>query len=168
MEKIITKVCQTILWLTTSVIFFILCANTLMRYALGKGLDWSNEVPEMLFPWLVVSGVVLAAVQGSHITTSFLRDRLKPGHQRWLAALVWAVVAALYATLCIATWRMLPIVHDEKSPILGVPASVTFSSVLLGMFCLMVLALKYFVTTLKTPAAEIAQANAAATPNTHY
>jgi TRAP-type C4-dicarboxylate transport system permease small subunit len=53
----------------------------------------------------------------------------------------WLVVAALYATLSLATWRMLEIVHDEKSPILQIPGSVTYACVMTGMVLLSILAL---------------------------
>jgi TRAP-type transport system small permease protein len=165
LESIITRGCQIILWLTISVIFVILCTNTLLRYVLGSGMQWANEVPEMLFPWLVMSGVVLAAVHGSHISTTFLRDKLTPSAQRWLSVVVWAAVTLLYGTLCVATAKMLPVVHDEKSPILGIPASVTFGCVLLGMFCLMLLALKDAITAYKTPAAAHSSSSA---PSVHY
>jgi TRAP-type transport system small permease protein len=168
LEAFITKICQFILWTTTSIIFFILCTNTALRFAGQGGMDWASEVPELLFPWLVMSGVVMAAVHGSHITTSFLRDRLQPEHQRWLAIVVWVVVSVLYATLCVATYKMLDIVKDEKSPVLGVPGSVTYSCVLLGMFFLLVLAIKDCLTAIRTPAAEVAANHAIQQPNTHY
>lgn len=168
LDAIITKGCQLILWLTMSIIFSILCINTLMRYVLGSGMQWANEVPEMLFPWLVMAGVVLAAVTGSHITTTFLRDKISPNAQRWLTVMVWSVVTVLYGTLSFATFKMLSIVHDEKSAILGVPQSVTFGCVMLGMVCLMLLAIKDTVVAWKTPAATHASINAAAGPNANY
>jgi TRAP-type transport system small permease protein len=166
LDSAISRGCLAILWVTMAVIFLILCANTLLRYALGSGMQWANEVPEMLFPWLVMAGVVLAAVQGSHITTTFLRDRLGTSAQRWLGVAVWSAVAALYATLSLATWRMLPIVHDEKSPILGVPQSVTFGCVLLGMLCLTLLAAKDALLALRTPPGSTAPP--ATPPSVHY
>lgn len=168
LETAIVKICSAVLWLTTGVIFVILCLKTMLRYATGNDIEWGNEVPETLFPWLVMSGVVLAAAHGSHITTTFLRDRFKPRQQRQLALVVWAVVAMLYATLTVATAQMLPLVHAEKSPILHIPGSVTFGCVMLGMLGLFALALKDFITALRTPAADIAQANAVAGPNTHF
>ena len=60
-DRAITAVCRGVLWLSTSVIFAILVANTVLRYATGTSLQWANEVPELLFPWLVMAGVVLAA-----------------------------------------------------------------------------------------------------------
>ena len=139
-ERTISVLCQVLLWLSTVVIFAILVGNTILRYATGASLQWANEVPELLFPWLVMSGVVLAAQHGSHITTSFLMDKLSGAARRLLGVLGWGVVCILYGTLTLATWRMLEIVHDEKSPILQIPGSITYACVMVGMALLAVLA----------------------------
>jgi TRAP-type C4-dicarboxylate transport system permease small subunit len=140
-ERGIGLLCQAILWLTMSVVFVILVCNTVLRYATGSSLQWANELPELLFPWMVMAGVVLAAMHGAHITTSFLVARLPQAARRLVAIVAWLAVAGLYATLSLATSRMLDIVHDEKSPILGVPGSVTYGAVLVGMVLLALLAL---------------------------
>jgi TRAP-type transport system small permease protein len=141
LERVIQTVCQALLWLSTTVIFLILVTNTILRYATGTSLQWANEVPELLFPWLVMSGVVLAALHRAHITTSFLVEKLPQGLRQLCAVFGWLLVCALYATLARATWQMLEIVHDEKSPILQVPGSVTYACVMSGMGMLAVLAL---------------------------
>mgnify|MGYP000004520689 CR=1 FL=1 len=56
------------------IVFVILVGNTVLRYASGSSLQWANEVPELLFPWLVMAGVVLAALQGAHIATTVLME----------------------------------------------------------------------------------------------
>jgi TRAP-type C4-dicarboxylate transport system permease small subunit len=58
LERAISVVCQVLLWVSTTVIFVILSVNTGLRYATGSSLQWANEVPELLFPWLVMAGVV--------------------------------------------------------------------------------------------------------------
>jgi TRAP-type transport system small permease protein len=140
-ERVIVRVCQVILWFSMTVIFLILCGNTILRYVKGSSLQWGNEVPELLFPWMVMAGVVLAAHHGAHITTTFLIEKLAFGAQRVLRVVGWLIVGALYATLAVATFRMLDIVHDEKSPILGVPGSVTYACVMVGMALLALLSL---------------------------
>jgi TRAP-type C4-dicarboxylate transport system permease small subunit len=142
LEHAIVVVCSAVLWATTSVIFVILTANTILRYTGGSGLQWANELPELLFPWLVMAGVVLAAERGAHIATVFLTDALPPLARRAVGVVSWLVVAALYATLSKATWSMLEIVADEKSPILHVPGSVTYGCVMGGMVMLALLALQ--------------------------
>jgi TRAP-type transport system small permease protein len=142
LDHAIALVCKAVLWLTTATIFVILCANTALRYATGTSLQWANEVPELLFPWLVMAGVVLAAQQGAHIATTFLMEALPARARRGLTVAGWLLVAGLYATLAVATWRMLEIVHDEKSPILQIPGSVTYSCVMGGMVLLAMLAVQ--------------------------
>ena len=141
-ERGVVGLCHVVLWLSMVAIFLILVANTVLRYASGSSLQWANEVPELLFPWLVMAGVVLAAVHGAHIATTFLMDAIPPAARRWVGVLSWLVVAGLYGTLAWATFRMLDIVHDEKSPILQLPGSLTYGCVMVGMVLLAVLALQ--------------------------
>lgn len=140
-ERWIISLCQGVLWITTGVIFAILSINTVLRYSTGASLQWGAELPELLFPWMVMAGVVLGAAQGAHITTSFLMDTLPAAVRRLVGTVVWLCVAGLYGTLARATWNMLDIVADEKSPILQVPGSVTYGCVMGGMAMLAALAL---------------------------
>jgi TRAP-type transport system small permease protein len=141
LEHGIVRLCQGVLWVTMAVIFLILAANTLIRYTYGGGLTWASELPELMFPWLVMAGVVLGAAHGSHITTSFLMGAMPPGIRRGVSIVIWLAVAGLYVTLTVATWRMLDIVADERTPILQVPGSVTYGCVMVGMAMLALLAL---------------------------
>jgi len=141
-ERATTVFCAVVLWASMAVIFMILVCNTALRYATGDSLQWANEVPELLFPWMVMAGVVLAALRGAHITTQFLLDVLPAGLQRVVTLAGCLLVAALYATLVWSTWGMLDIVHDERSQILGIPGSVTYVCVMGGMTLLALLALQ--------------------------
>jgi TRAP-type transport system small permease protein len=154
LERLIAAFCRAILWLATSVIFVILVANTGLRYLTGSSLQWANEVPELLFPWLVMAGVVLASLQGAHIATTFLVESQPASRQRVIASVSWCVVAGLYATLSWSTFQMLDIVHDEKSPILQVPGSITYACVMAGMGLLAVLAVISAWRTWRTPPAS--------------
>lgn len=167
-ERVVVGLCRLMLWISTAVIFVILVANTVLRYATGSSLQWANEVPELLFPWLVMSGVVLAAAHGAHITTSFLMDVVPATLRRWIAVATWLVVAALYATLSLSTGRMLEIVHDEKSPILQVPGSLTYACVMTGLLMLSLLAIKSAWNAWSTPVAEPGPNVEHAVPEAHW
>lgn len=134
-ERGVAMACHGVLWLSFLVIFLILVVNTVLRYATGASLQWAGEVPELLFPWLVMAGVVLGALHGAHIATTFLMEALPPKARRIVTVGSWLVVGALYATLSVATWRMLDVVHDEKSPILQLPGSITYACVLAAWSC---------------------------------
>ena len=157
LERLIVVVCSSVLWATTVVIFVILTANTILRYTGGTGLQWANELPELLFPWLVMAGVVLAAEKGAHIATVFLLEAVPPKVQRLIGVIGWLVVAVLYAILSKATYSMLEIVQDEKSPILQVPGSVTYACVMVGMVMLALLALQAAWLAFRRPHPTAAQ-----------
>lgn len=158
-ERGAVGVCSPVLWLSMAVIFAILITNTVLRYSTGSSLHWANGLPELLFPWLVMAGVVLAAVRGAHIATVFLLEAVPDRVRRIVGVLGWLVVAALYGTLVPATFRMLEIVHDETSPILQVPGSVTYGCVMGGMALLALLALQSARRTWRSP--PVAASNAA-------
>jgi TRAP-type C4-dicarboxylate transport system permease small subunit len=131
-------------------------------------LQWANEIPELLFPWLVMSGVVLAAAHGAHITTSFLMDAVPATVRRWTAIGTWLVVATLYGTLASATYQMLEIVHDERSPIMQVPGSLTYGCVMVGLLMLGLLALKSAWNAWLTPPMERNTSDDAVVPEAHW
>ena len=167
-ERAVVCLCRGVLWLSTVVIFAILVANTVLRYATGSSVQWANEVPELLFPWLVMAGVVLAAAHGAHITTSFLMDTLPARARRAVTTLCWLVVTGLYGTLAVATFRMLEIVHDEKSPILQLPGSITYACVMCGMGLLAVLALQSAWQTAFAPPEPASSAEEPPVPVAHW
>lgn len=151
-ERAISVICKVILWLSTVVIFAILVVNTILRYATGASLQWASEVPELLFPWLVMSGVVLASLHGAHIATTFLMDVVSGTKRRVIATLSWLVVAGMYFTMSFATFRMLEIVHDERTPILQLPGSFTYACVMAGMILMALLAIQSAIHSWREPA----------------
>ncbi len=167
-DRAVRTLCAVVLWVSTAVIFVILVANTVLRYVTGSSLQWANEVPELLFPWLVMAGVVIAAQHGAHIATTFLMEALPAAARRVVATLTWLVVAGLYGTLAVATFRMLEIVHDEKTPILQLPGSITYGCVMAGMALLGLLALQSAWTAWRSSPAEPAPGAEPSVPAAHW
>lgn len=130
-DTVIGALCRVVLYLTLSVVFVILTINVGLRYMAGTSLAWASELPELMFPWMIMAGVVLAAQHGSHIAVVILTQKLGAS-RRWVAAGGSLIVAALYGGLA---WMAVPvaqIAHDERTPILQVPGSVSVGCLVLG------------------------------------
>lgn len=136
-DRVIGMGCRVVLYVTLAVTFLILSANVGLRYAMGSSLSWASELPELLFPWIIMSGVVLAAQSGSHIAIVILTQRLGAA-RRWVVTAGKLIVASLYIGLCWAAWPLMEIAADEYSPILHVPGSVTVGCLMLGFLLLAV------------------------------
>jgi TRAP-type C4-dicarboxylate transport system permease small subunit len=139
-DEAIAWCCRTILYVTLSVVFLILAANVGLRYAAGTSLRWASELPELMFPWMIMAGVVLAAQHGSHIAVVILTQRLGAA-RRWVLSAGSVVVAVLYLGLVQAAWPVLEIAADERSPIMQVPGSVTVGCLLGGFVMLAIVTL---------------------------
>jgi TRAP-type transport system small permease protein len=131
-------ICKIVLCITCTAMFAILLANVVLRYTSGSSLAWAGEVPELLFPWFVMAGVVLATIHNAHIYIGFIVDQVRPGIAVPLAVLRTVVFAGAYGVLVYTAYDLLEIVADERSPILNVPGSVTYSCLMLGLLLVVI------------------------------
>lgn len=129
--------CRVVLYVTLSVVFVILSVNVGLRYAAGTSIAWASELPELLFPWMILAGVVLAAQHGSHIAVVLLTQKLGAA-RRWVLGAGSLIVAALYGTLAWLAVPVAQIAHDEKTPILHVPGSFSVGCLAVGFAVLAV------------------------------
>jgi TRAP-type C4-dicarboxylate transport system permease small subunit len=132
--------CHAVLYITLSVVFTILSVNVCLRYAAGTSLSWASELPELMFPWMIMSGVVIAAQHGSHIAVVMLTQKLGAA-RRWVLSGASLVVVALYLGLAYSALPVFEIAADERSPIMQVPGSVSVGSLLLGFVMLAIVTL---------------------------
>ena len=132
--------CRAVLYATLVSTFLILSINVGLRYAAGSSLAWASELPELMFPWMIMAGVVLAAQHGSHIAVVILTQRLGAS-RRWVLAAGTLVVAVLYAGLAWISWPLMEVAADERTPMLNVPGSVSVGCLMLGFVLLSVTAL---------------------------
>ena len=130
-DRAIGAACRAVLYGTLAVVFVILSANVALRYVAGTSLASASELPELMFPWMIMAGVVLAAQHGSHIAIVILTQKLGAS-RRWVLAGGSLVVAVLYAALAVTAWPLMEIAADERSPILQVPGSVSVGCLVLG------------------------------------
>jgi TRAP-type C4-dicarboxylate transport system permease small subunit len=131
-DRAIGAACRGVLYLTLGVVFVILSANVALRYVAGTSLASASELPELLFPWMIMAGVVLAAQHGSHIAVVLVTQKLAPTARRWVLTLGSLTVAGLYGALAVMALPLMEIAADEKTPILQVPGSVSVGCLMLG------------------------------------
>ncbi len=120
--------CKVIAIISMTLIFGVLAINVAARYMRIELLQLGNEIPEMLFPWLVASSVGLAAIHGAHISIHILRDRLSAAAVRLMGTAMSLVAITLYTLTLSIVIDLLPIVMDDRSPILGISLGWTYAA----------------------------------------
>lgn len=146
-QRAIALLCHGILYTTLTVMFCILSANVALRYLMGTSLAWASELPELMFPWLIMAGVVLAAQHGSHIAVVIVTQKLGAS-RRWVLATGSVLVAVMYLGLAWAARPLYEIAADEYTPMLHVPGSLTVACLMGGFVLLAAISLMQLPTIL--------------------
>jgi TRAP-type C4-dicarboxylate transport system permease small subunit len=113
-------------------IFLALMAEVVVRYFTSAGLGWPNEVPNLLFPWLVMGGIVLGAQRGTHIAAEAIRGFLSTEQLRKLLMLLHVVVAVAFAYLAWLSLQVIAITRAQVFPMTGLGQAWAYSALLFG------------------------------------
>lgn len=128
----ISVVSAVVAILSLIVLFLALGAEVVVRYLTTQGLGWPSELPNLLFPWLVMGGVVLAAQKGAHISVTLLLDMLPRPLARALLLVMQLVVGATFFYLAYIGLAVIEITGSEIYPVTGVSARWAYLSLIAG------------------------------------
>ncbi len=113
-------------------IFLALMAEVVIRYFTTSGLGWPNEVPNLLFPWLVMGGIVVAAQRGIHIAAEAIRGFLNIRRLRVLLMAIHAMVMVSFIYLAWLSLQVIAITKTQVFPMTGLGQAWAYSALLFG------------------------------------
>ena len=131
-DKAVTVAGTVIPILALVLLFLSLGAEVVVRYLTTQGLGWPSEMPNILFPWLVMGGVVLAAQRGAHIAVTLLLEMMGRSGARVLLLVMQVVVAATFFYLAYIGLEVIEITGTEVYPVTGISARWAYLSLIVG------------------------------------
>ncbi|HRP25439.1 MAG TPA: TRAP transporter small permease [Thauera sp.] len=135
--------------ITALVIMFIsLMAEVVVRYFTNQGMGWPTEMPNILFPWLVMGGIVLAAQRGQHIAVTAIQGMVGRGGNRVLLIGHQVLIAATFFYLAWVGLDVLEITGTEVYPVTGITAKWAYLAMIAGFVGLGITALTTLVRLL--------------------
>lgn len=144
-DRVIVAVSIVIAVITISVMFFSLMAEVVVRYITNQGMGWPTEMPNLLFPWLVMSGIVLAAQEGKHIAVETIQGFLGKTTNRILMMLLQLIVIATFFYLAHVGLFVIEITGSETYPVTQVSAKWAYLSIIVGFTALGITGITTFV-----------------------
>jgi TRAP-type C4-dicarboxylate transport system permease small subunit len=123
-DRAVAAVCRFVVLVTGIALTAVVASNVVARYVLATGgFRAAQELPERIFPWFIVAGIVLAAQAGGHMAVEWLPGKLGPKGRRNLLLLGNAIVVVAYAVLLHQSMVLAGIASAERSPVLGLSGS---------------------------------------------
>lgn len=133
-DRVVAAVCRFVVLITGIALTAILTANVIARYVFATGgFRAAQELPERIFPWFIVAGIVLAAQAGGHMAVEWLPNKLGPQGRRSLLLGGNAIIVVSYAVLVRESLHLAEIASAERSPILGLSGSHGYWAMAAGL-----------------------------------
>lgn len=148
-DRLIDGISVVIAVLCITVMFFSLMAEVVVRYVTNQGMGWPTEMPSLLFPWLVMSGIVLAAQRGKHIAVTTIQGFLSRGANRVLAMLLQILVAATFFYLAWVGLFVIEITGSEVYPVTQISAKWAYMSMIVGFTALGITAMTTLIRVMQ-------------------
>jgi TRAP-type transport system small permease protein len=122
-----TDTAVTLLATTLSVsamvaLFLALSGDVVVRYLTTCSLDWPSEMPNLLFPWLVMGAIVLAAQCGQYVAVTVILPHLRRPVARVLPLAMQVLVALTFLYLAYIGPSVIEIAATEVFPVTGISA----------------------------------------------
>lgn len=117
-RRTVLFVTQVICASSSVVIAVVLLASVVNRYVLRRSLPWAGEFPSLIFPWLIMSGAVLAALSRNHLSVEYFMSKLPAGFTRWFALFVQLAVAAALVGVAWVSLGVLEVLGRQTTPVL--------------------------------------------------
>ena len=114
------------------VMFGSLLLEVIMRYLTNASLGWTTETPNLLFPWLVMGGAVLAAQHGQHIVVKAVLPFLSKNAARGLFICLELLALTFFIYLAYIGLDVIAIVATEVYPVTGVSSKWAYLALIAG------------------------------------
>lgn len=148
-DAVIDAVSVVIAVASITVMFFSLLAEVVVRYVTNQGMGWPTEMPNLLFPWLVMSGIVIAAQRGKHIAVTTIQGFLGRGANRILILLLQLLVATTFFYLAWVGLFVIEITGSEVYPVTRISAKWAYMAMIVGFVALGITAVTTIIRVLQ-------------------
>jgi TRAP-type C4-dicarboxylate transport system permease small subunit len=133
LERAVETLCAILIAVSGVALVVILAAVVILRYVFESGISESVELTELAFAVFVMAGIALAARHGAHVTTRLSLTMLQGRARLVLALLIHLATVAVYLLLAWYTYQNALIAHDQHTPVLGIPYSVGYGMLAIGL-----------------------------------
>ena len=123
----------------------LVCANVFMRYVLGTGIYWTEEVTTSLFVWSVYLGAIVCYKTRSHVCVDMLVKLLPKPMANVVTLLVDFLLVLLNGYMAYVCAQYLKISYVKPTPVLNISSAYISSSLLICFVLTLYYSIKFLV-----------------------
>ncbi len=127
--------------------FAALLVNVILRYLFEEGITWAYEMHQILLPWLVAGGAVMASARGANIAVSVLVDAVPSAVRRIIVMVVYAATAVISFTVAYSSMPIVRAAKFSRLPETHIPQMYGYISILYAFYAIAIISALYCIRT---------------------
>lgn len=155
LASIIDKTGVVIVFATIITMFLALLVNVILRYSFNSGITWAYEIHNILLPWLVAGGAVMASIRGSNIAVTALVNILPEVVRRAFAIAVYLFVAIVCGVVAYSSMPIVKAARFSRLAETGIPQMYGYISIIYAFSAIALISLLFVVRYFLGEKAEV-------------
>ena len=143
-EERVVKFEQWTIFITLLLLVVMLFMQVIFRFLLGLPLDWTEEAARLLFAWLVYIGAAHALYTAQHFVVDFVYKKLPLALQNAIGYVIDVITIGFIVYLAWFSYA-LAITSKQTFPVLGLPRTIQFIALPIGLTLMVVHAVSYMM-----------------------
>ncbi len=127
--------------------FVALLVNVVLRYLFEEGITWAYEMHQILLPWLVAGGAVMASARGANIAVTVVIDAVPEALRRVIVTVVYAATAVISAGVAYSSMPIVRAAKFSRLPETHIPQMYGYISILYAFYAIAIIAALYCIRT---------------------
>lgn len=117
----IDKVCGWVIIMLFVVMTITYSAQVFLRYVVGTGLKWTEELTRYADIWAIMIGFVMIAKRRNHINVSVLEEILQGKNKAWLIVVQQVISLVIFAAMFVISFRLIELAGNQLTTNMRIP-----------------------------------------------
>lgn len=133
--KWVDVLASILLVLLTLVVFSEIVSRSVFNFP----LVFSNELTQVLFPWMIFIAAISVTKNEGHLSISYFRELLPKSSQKW--AFLFSKIVMLYFSvyMMISSYQLASSVAKQSLPMLRISRSWLYTSLIVSFACITII-----------------------------
>ena len=127
--------------------FAALLVNVFLRYLFEEGITWAYEMHQILLPWLVAGGAVMASARGANIAVTVIVDAVPEIVRRSIVMAVYATTAVIGFVVAYSSMPIVRAAKFSRLPETHIPQMYGYISILYAFYAIAIISTLYCIRT---------------------
>lgn len=117
----IDKVCGWAIILLFAVMTITYSAQVFLRFVVGTGLKWTEELTRYADIWAIMIGFVMIAKRRNHINVSILEEILRGKNKAWLIVVQQVISLVIFAAMFVISFKLIELAGQQLTTNMRIP-----------------------------------------------